>query len=131
LENKDLFGHIHSNDGKYNCRKHFAQMIALLGHPPQELLDREREARNWKWEPPIENSEGRICTSVDDYFGGPFFNSDGKIFLDYTLVISIHTTILTTLKASSYIKTLFQEILIYGTVLHLYKGKKDSYFWNL
>ncbi len=82
MENKDLFGQIYSNDGKYNCRKHFAQMIALLGHPLQELLDREREARNWKWEPLIENSEGRICTSVDDYFGGPFFNSDGKIFLD-------------------------------------------------
>ena len=92
MENKDLFGQIHSNDGKYSCRKHFAQIIALLGHPPQELLDREREARNWKWEPPIETSEGRICTSVDDYFGGPFFNSDGKIFLDYTLVISIHIT---------------------------------------
>ncbi|KAH8723985.1 CMGC protein kinase [Phaeosphaeriaceae sp. PMI808] len=65
LENKDLFGQIHSNDGKYNCRKHFAQMITLLGHLPQELLDREREARNWKWEPPIENSEGRIFLFKD------------------------------------------------------------------
>ncbi|KAH9207011.1 kinase-like domain-containing protein [Leptodontidium sp. 2 PMI_412] len=64
---------IHLNDGKYNCRKHFAQIIALLGYPPQELLDQEREAR-------------RICTSVNDYFGGPFFNSNSE-FLYKDLIL--------------------------------------------
>ncbi|OBT52208.1 hypothetical protein VE04_07584 [Pseudogymnoascus sp. 24MN13] len=36
------------------------------------------EARNWRWEPPIENPDGRVCTSVNEYFGGPFFDSHGK-----------------------------------------------------
>ena len=90
LENKDLFGQIHSSDGKYNCRKHIAQMIAFLGYPPKELLDREREARNWKWKPPIQNSEGKICTSVNDCFGGPFFDSHGKKFRDFISVNCSH-----------------------------------------
>ena len=97
LENKDLFGQIHSSNGKYNYRKHIAQMIAFLGYPPKELLDREREARNWKWKPPIENSEGRVCTSVNDYFGGPFFDSHGKKFRQS----AVHITMLITSKVSS------------------------------
>ena len=93
LENQDLFGQIHSDNGKYNCRKHVAQMIALFGHPPKELLDQEREARNWKWKPPIENSEGRVCTSANNYYGGPFFDSYGKKFRDYTPYLSLSTQV--------------------------------------
>ncbi|KFY29164.1 hypothetical protein V491_00162 [Pseudogymnoascus sp. VKM F-3775] len=86
LENKDLFEGIHSDGGKYDCQKHLAQMIALLGPPPKEFLDREMEARSWKWEPPIENPDGRVCTSVNEYFGGPFFDSHGKfLYKDPTL----------------------------------------------
>ena len=100
-------------------------MIALFGHPPKQPLDGEREALNWKWKHPLENSKGRMCTSVDDYFGGPFFDSDGKHFRDY---ISVHMTELTTSKASSYIKSLFAAMFLYRTALHLYKGKKSSCF---
>lgn len=71
---------------------------ALLGSPPKEFLDREMEARSWKWEPPIENPDGRVCTSVNEYFGSPFFDSHGKRYQDY------QSTLLTISKASSYIK---------------------------
>ncbi|KAI9730434.1 MAG: hypothetical protein M1834_005944 [Cirrosporium novae-zelandiae] len=30
-----------SSSGKYNSQAHLAEMIALLGHPPKELLERE------------------------------------------------------------------------------------------
>lgn len=42
MEGKDLFKHIRSSKGDYDARAHIAEMIALLGPPPKELLDREK-----------------------------------------------------------------------------------------
>jgi hypothetical protein len=55
-------------------------MIALLGPPPKELCDREREGLGWKFRPKVENSEGKLCESASEFYGGPFFDSQGNIF---------------------------------------------------
>ncbi len=64
-------------------------MIALLGPPPKELLDRERKGRMWKWRPAIENSEGTLCDNASTYYGGPFFDSEGKL----TQTVKQHTAL--------------------------------------
>ncbi|KAL9099213.1 MAG: hypothetical protein Q9163_005256 [Psora crenata] len=78
VEQKDLFRQIHSTEGRYNSRAHIAEMIALLGPPPKELIDREREGFVWKFKPEVENPEGKLCGSANEYYGGPFFDSQGE-----------------------------------------------------
>ena len=53
-------------------------MIALLGPPPQELVERERDGLRWNWAPAVENSAGKLCTKACEWYGGPFFEDDGK-----------------------------------------------------
>ena len=53
-------------------------MIALLGPPPKELHEREKEGYTWKWVAAKQKPEGKLCTSVRDYYGGPFFDSEGQ-----------------------------------------------------
>ena len=52
-------------------------MIALLGPPPKELIDRERRGLSWKFRPEVENPEGKLCGSASEFYGGPFFDSEG------------------------------------------------------
>lgn len=54
-------------------------MVALLGPPPKELCDREKEGLGWKFRPEVENSEGKLCGSASEFYGGPFFDSQGNI----------------------------------------------------
>jgi hypothetical protein len=54
-------------------------MIALLGPSPKELCDREKEELGWKFRPEVENSEGKLCGSASEFYGGPFFDSQGNI----------------------------------------------------
>ncbi|KAI9713116.1 MAG: hypothetical protein M1820_001101 [Bogoriella megaspora] len=77
LENKPLFTMVHSSDCKYNARTHLAEMIALLGTPPDNLLQRELEGREFRWRTSLENDEGKLCDRAIDFFGGPFFDSRG------------------------------------------------------
>ncbi|MCJ1247543.1 hypothetical protein MMC30_004757 [Trapelia coarctata] len=82
VENRDLFRQIPFK-GVYSPHAHLAEMIALLGPPPKALLEREKEARKWKWRPVIQNPEGKLYESVQEYFGGPFFDSKGKLCSKY------------------------------------------------
>jgi hypothetical protein len=75
----NLFSQIHSRDRKYLAQNHLAQMIALLGMPPQELLARELEMRRWNFAPAIENDEGKLCHKVYQFYKGPFFGNEGII----------------------------------------------------
>ncbi|KAI9892748.1 MAG: hypothetical protein M1814_001168 [Vezdaea aestivalis] len=79
MEGKDLFKQIHSDRGQYSGQAHIAEMIALLGHPPKELARREAEERKWKWRPAIENAAGKLCETASEFYGGPFFNVEGKL----------------------------------------------------
>ena len=83
LENRDLFTDRIRPDGIYNPAAHLAEMIALLGPPPQTLImNRVRSARQWTWSPLFENREGKICERVEEYYGGPFWDyRTGKLFL--------------------------------------------------
>ena len=77
LENKHLFTIAHSSDGKYNAKTHLAEMIALFGPPPGDLLRREREGRQFRWGTPQANDKGSLCDRAIEFFEGPFFDSKG------------------------------------------------------
>lgn len=79
MEGQDLFRHIRTSQGAYNAHAHVAEMIALLGPPPKILTDREQWWREVKWSHVVPNSEGKLCQTTPEYYGGPFFNSQGKI----------------------------------------------------
>lgn len=77
LERRDLFSKSHDVDGTYNPAAHLAEMIALLGPPPKELISRERDGLAWNWAPAAQNAAGAMCTTAADWFGGPFFDDKG------------------------------------------------------
>ncbi|MCJ1401818.1 hypothetical protein MMC11_005035 [Xylographa trunciseda] len=73
----NLFSQIHSSNGKYMAQNHLAQMIALLGPPPKELVARELEMRRWNFDPAVENDENKLCHKAYQFYKGPFFDSEG------------------------------------------------------
>jgi len=81
----NLFNHIHSSNGHYMAQNHLAQMIALLGLPPKELVAREFEMRKWNFTPAIENDEDKLCHKAYQFYKGPFFDNEGTI---YTYLLS-------------------------------------------
>ncbi|EGX93664.1 Protein kinase-like domain [Cordyceps militaris CM01] len=80
LEDVSLFGRPAGNDGEYDAHVHLAQMVSLMGDPPEELIAREQLFRTHRLEKPIENQRGQECNTMNEYWGGPFFNSEGRIF---------------------------------------------------
>ncbi|KAH9216886.1 kinase-like domain-containing protein [Leptodontidium sp. 2 PMI_412] len=76
--NTNLFTNINSKDGKYMARNHLAQMIALLGPPPKELLAREQGMRSCNFAPTVENDENKLCNKAYEFYNGPFFDSEGE-----------------------------------------------------
>lgn len=84
MEGKDLFSDLKNEQGNYNANAHLAQMIALIGPPPVALLHRERKFRKMAFTPKIKNPEGQMCENAFQYFGGPFFDIDGKISICYS-----------------------------------------------
>ncbi len=89
MEGKDLFTDLKDEHGHYNVHAHLAQMIALLGPPPIALLKRERSFRKLNFTPEIQNSKGQPCGNAFEYFGGPFFDDNGKISRYRPLLVSI------------------------------------------
>jgi len=73
----NLFSQIHSSDGKYMAQNHLAQMIALLGLPPKELVARELEMRKWNFAPALKNAEDKLCHKTYQFYRGPFFDNEG------------------------------------------------------
>lgn len=79
LESRDLFTSPLDEQGNYRPDAHLAEMIALLGSPPKELIDREREGLGWSWTPAAQNSEGKLCKTASEWYGGPFFDENGRL----------------------------------------------------
>jgi serine/threonine protein kinase len=79
VEGRDLFADIRSSQGLYDVRLHLAEMIALLGAPPRALIYREIQWSEVKWSHAMPNSEGKLCQTTREYYGGPFFDSQGKL----------------------------------------------------
>ena len=79
MENKTLFGKLGDHHGNYDPHKHIAEMIAVLGPPPLTLVEHERACREqMSFEHPIHNEQGRVCNTVSEYWGGPFFDDKGE-----------------------------------------------------
>ena len=78
IERRDLFTQPLDEHGKYRPDAHLAEMIALLGPPPKELVEREKEGLRWNWAPAAQNPEGKLCTKASEFYGGPFFDENGR-----------------------------------------------------
>ena len=76
-------------------KAHLAEMIALLGPPPPELIAKYHEMREVKWPEPAGEAGGELCDSTEQCFGGPFFEKDGnetisrKIHSNFTNSVSL------------------------------------------
>ncbi|RDW79237.1 uncharacterized protein DSM5745_06089 [Aspergillus mulundensis] len=49
IQGRELFRHIHNQDGTYNARAHIAEIIGLLGPPPRERIARYNSMIEFKW----------------------------------------------------------------------------------
>ncbi|KAH7260964.1 kinase-like domain-containing protein [Fusarium redolens] len=79
LENTSLFESIVGDDGEYDAHVHLAQIISLLGEPPETLVNRERVYRKLKLVRTIENPMGKWHETMNEYWGGPFFDENGQV----------------------------------------------------
>lgn len=53
IEGKELFQHIHNQQGRYDAKLHIAEMIALLGPPHPEVIQRHQHMREYSWPQPV------------------------------------------------------------------------------
>lgn len=77
IEGKELFRHIHNQQGRYDAKMHIAEMIALLGPPPPEVIQRYQFMREYSWPEPVRREDNRVCRTAEEYFCGPFFDTNG------------------------------------------------------
>lgn len=52
-------------------------MIALLGPPPLELIERSHSMKEFKLPESVWSQDGKPCETAEEYFGGPFFDKEG------------------------------------------------------
>lgn len=76
IEGRELFQHIHNQEGLYNTKLHIAKIIALLG-PPLEVIQRYQYMREYSWPEPVRQEDSRVCETAEEYFCGPFFDEKG------------------------------------------------------
>lgn len=79
LEGRELFRHIYDQQGHYDAKLHIAEMVALLGPPPPEIIQRYQYMREYSWPEPVRREDGRVCETAEEYFSGPFFDDNGII----------------------------------------------------
>ncbi|KAG5795434.1 hypothetical protein H9Q69_005527 [Fusarium xylarioides] len=79
LQDISLFDRPAGKDGEYDAHVHLAQMVSLLGDPPEELIKRERVYREHQLKQPVTNSYGRACKTMNEFWGGPFFDDDKEL----------------------------------------------------
>ncbi|KAI1123234.1 kinase domain protein [Nemania abortiva] len=79
LEGLTLFDRPAGEDGEYDAHVHLAKMISLLGHPPNDLITREKLYRSHKLSKPIINPRGKECKNMNEFWGGPFFDANNQI----------------------------------------------------
>ncbi|KAJ0422767.1 hypothetical protein BJY00DRAFT_279405 [Aspergillus carlsbadensis] len=85
IEGKELFQQIHDQQGRYDAKRHVAEMIALLGPPPPEIIEMYQCMRSYLWPQPVRREDGRVCETSEEYFCGPLFDINGR-FLHEDLV---------------------------------------------
>ena len=70
----------------YSAIRHLADMIAIIGPVPPELVEREKAWRWWWCGDEILNSNGQLCGNAAEFYGGPFFTDDEGTFIGNHLV---------------------------------------------
>lgn len=78
IEGTELFTHVQDAEGNYVSKAHLAEMIALLGPPPKKLLVMSDSMAQVEWSPAITDERGKTYKNNRDYFGGPFFDGEGR-----------------------------------------------------
>ncbi|KAL3445083.1 kinase-like protein [Aspergillus insuetus] len=63
---KELFQHIHDEQGRYDAKLHLAEMIALLGPPSPEIIQRYQCMREYSWPEPVRREDGRVCETAEE-----------------------------------------------------------------
>jgi hypothetical protein len=56
----ELFRQVKDAQGHYDAKAHIAEMIALLGPPPKELLAKSDAMTDFKWPNSIRNEGGKL-----------------------------------------------------------------------
>ena len=79
LGSKELFQQIYDTNGQYDAKSHLAEMIALLGPPPRELLAKAKSMSEHNWPQPVTNDSCGLCNNAQEFFHGPFFNAEGRL----------------------------------------------------
>ncbi|OJJ31495.1 hypothetical protein ASPWEDRAFT_62631 [Aspergillus wentii DTO 134E9] len=77
IKGKELFRHIHDQQGHYNAKLHIAEMIALFSPPVPEVLQRYQYMQEYSWPEPVRQEDNRVYKTAEEYFCGPFFNNNG------------------------------------------------------
>ncbi|BCS28512.1 putative serine/threonine-protein kinase [Aspergillus puulaauensis] len=77
IGNTELFQQVHDTDSLYTAKPHLAEMVALLGPPPTQLIARSDIMAQHDWPEPVRGATGKLCSNGREFFGGPFFNEEG------------------------------------------------------
>lgn len=87
LGSMELFQQVHGTKGQYDAKSHLAEMIALLGPPPNVLLAKSKALSEHNWPEPVMNDAGKLCNNAQEFFYGPFFNAEGGL----TTILYVNT----------------------------------------
>ncbi|CAG8027706.1 unnamed protein product [Penicillium nalgiovense] len=87
IEGTELFTQVQDANGRYDPKSHLAEMIALLGPPPKEVIERAEYMSQVDYASPIRIGAGKPCKNAREVFGGPYFDKEG-IFLHEDLIPS-------------------------------------------
>lgn len=77
-QDSELFQQAQDSNGNYDAKSHLAEMIALLGPPPTEMITASHSTLMLQWPTKIRMAGGELCENAMEMFGGPFFGEDGK-----------------------------------------------------
>ncbi|OQE22683.1 hypothetical protein PENFLA_c012G01675 [Penicillium flavigenum] len=78
IEGTELFTQVEDANGRYDPKSHLAEMIALLGPPPKEVIGRAEYMSQVDYPSPISIGAGKLCKNAREVFGGPYFDKEGK-----------------------------------------------------
>lgn len=79
LEGTNLMGRPAGEDGEYDAHVHLAKVVSLLGPPPEYVIETEQYFRKAYLARPVVNRKGEESRTMNEYWGGPFFDEDGKL----------------------------------------------------